>query len=205
MNYNLCLITDPFLAKGLLNSIVALAIKGGVTIVQYRNKNATTKVMVEEAFQLRKITKAKNVSLIINDRVDVALAINADGVHLGQSDMPLVVARKLLGPKKIIGVSVKTIGQAKKAVEDGADYLGVGSVFRTQTKKDAGEPLGLQTLKKIIMAVKVPVIGIGGITKENAHEVIAAGAKGVAVVSAIMGKKNPEKEARELLQVINSS
>lgn len=205
MNYSLYLITDPHLAKDSLFSIVSQAISGGVTMVQYRNKKASTKVLTEEASRLQKLTAEAGTPLIINDRVDVVLATNADGVHLGQNDMPVAIARKLLGAKKIIGVSVKTVEQAKKAVLEGADYLGVGPVFKTQTKTDAGESLGVSVIEKIVQEIDIPVVGIGGITKENASEVIRVGAKGIAVVSAIMGKQNPEKEAKELLQEVQKS
>ncbi len=204
MNYSLYLITDPLLAKGSLISTVKSAILGGVTMVQYRNKHAQTKTLIKEASMLRKITKEKRVPLIINDRVDVALAVDADGVHVGQDDMPINIARKLLGAKKIIGASVKTLKQAKQAEEEGADYLGVGSVFATKTKTDAGKPIGLERLKQIVSLVNIPVVGIGGIAKENAAEVIKAGAKGVAVASAIMGKENPQKEARELVNIVRA-
>lgn len=202
MNYSLYLITDPHLAKDSFASIVESAIYGGVTMVQYRNKEALTKQMISEASILLKITKAAGIPLIINDRIDVALAVNADGVHVGQNDMPAVLARKLIGSKRILGVSVKTVEQAKQAEKDGADYLGVGDIFGTKTKADAGKPIGLGALKEVAQSVSIPVIGIGGITKENAAEVIKAGAKGIGVVSAIMGKQNPQKEAKELLQRI---
>lgn len=205
MNYSLYLITDPHLAKNSLFSIVSQAISGGVTMVQYRNKNASTKVLTEEASRLQKLTAEAGTPLIINDRVDVALAVDADGVHLGQSDMPIAIARKLLGTKKIIGVSVKTVEQAKQAVKGGANYLGVGPIFKTQTKTDAGESLGTLIIEKIVQEIDIPVVGIGGITKENASEMIRAGAKGIAVVSAIMGKQNPEREAKELLQEVQKS
>ena len=204
MNYRLYLITDSSLAQDTLFSNVVSAIRGGVTVVQYRNKTAPIKNIIDEAKRLKKITQAANVPLLINDRVDVALAVDADGVHVGQDDMSIRRVRTLLGAKKIIGVSVKTIEQARRAEKEGADYLGVGSVFATKTKKDAGEPIGLLMLKQIANSVTIPVIGIGGITKENATDVIAAGAKGVAVISAIMGKQDTEKEARELLSIVRA-
>ena len=199
INYSLYLITDKKLAgKHRLCEIVLAAIKGGVTIIQYREKNANTAQMVNEAGEIHKITKKFHIPLIINDRIDVALAIDAEGVHVGQDDMPALLARRLIGSEKILGVSVRTVSQAKNAVLTGADYLGIGDIFGSASKPDAGEPIGLETVYEITKTVAISTVGIGGITKKNADSVIAAGADGIAVISAITGKPDPEKEAKEL-------
>lgn len=202
IDYSLYLITDSKLANYSMEQIIVKAIAGGATIVQYREKDADTQGLIRIADRLHKITKASGIPLIINDRVDIALAVDAEGVHVGQEDMPVSMARKIIGPEKILGVSVGTVTEALKAVGGGADYLGAGDIFGTTSKDDAGEPIGLKMLKKIAEAVSVPVVGIGGVTKTNAGSVMEMGADGIAVISAIISKPNPEKEARELLTII---
>ncbi len=203
IDYSLYLVTDKKLA-GItsLSAILQSAIAGGATIIQYREKNASTREMIEEANQLHEITNKAKIPLLINDRLDVFLAVDAEGIHIGQDDMPASIARKLIGDNKILGVSVKTVEQALQAVKDGADYLGVGDIFGTQSKSDAGVPIGLQPIVDIAKVVSIPIVGIGGITKDNASSVIASGADGIAVISAIIGKPNPEKEAKELKHII---
>jgi thiamine-phosphate pyrophosphorylase len=203
IDFSLYLVTDRRSAGvNSLSDVVKAAINGGVTIVQYREKNASTVEMVRFAVKLHKITKAKGIPLIINDRIDVALAVDAEGLHVGQEDMPAGNARKIIGPGKLLGVSAKTLKEASSAVKDGADYLGVGDIFGTTSKKDAGEPIGLKMLKEISDSVAIPIVGIGGITKANAGSVIESGADGIAVISAIIGRPDPEKEARELMEII---
>jgi len=202
IDYSLYVITDRKLASGSLEETVRKAIAGGATIVQYREKDAAASEMIEVAGRLHRITKAVGIPLIINDRLDVALAVDAEGVHVGQDDMNATYARKIIGDSKLLGVSVKTVKEALAAVREGADYLGVGDIFGTATKKDAGEPIGLKMLKKIADRVNIPVVGIGGITKVNAGSVMESGADGVAVISAIIGKPDPEKEARELMGIV---
>ena len=185
-------ITDSSLSRAGNLSDVKDAVAAGVKVVQYRNKHAETRQMLEEALKLKKI--CKNITLLINDRVDIALASNADGVHLGQYDMPLNVARKILGKHKIIGVTVHNLAEAKTAREEGADYLGVSPIFATGTKKDAGKPAGVGLIKKIKKHISIPVVGIGGINLENAKEVIGAGADELCAISAVVTKRNVKKE-----------
>lgn len=179
------------------------AIKGGTTVVQLREKTADTLDFYNLALKVKEITTKYNVPLIINDRVDVALAIDADGVHVGQSDMPCDVTRALIGKDKILGVSAATIDEAKKAQKDGADYIGTGAVFPTQTKDDAPS-VTKQELKEIVDSIDIPVVAIGGIKLENAHELADTGISGLSVVSAIMSSDNPKKSSEELLKIFNS-
>lgn len=202
IDYSLYVITDKKLGNGSIEEAVRKAIAGGATIVQYREKNADTAEMVRTAGCLHRITKAAGIPLIINDRLDVALAVNAEGVHVGQEDMAASTARKIIGDGKLLGVSARTVDEASAAVRDGADYLGVGDIFGTASKNDAGVPIGLKMVKKIADRVTIPVVGIGGITKVNAASVMESGADGIAVISAIIGKPDPEREARELMAII---
>jgi len=185
--------------------VVRAAIRGGATVVQLREKEASTREMVELGQALHEITREARVPLIVNDRLDVALAIDAEGVHVGQDDMPAHLARQLIGPDKILGVSASTVEEARQAEGDGADYLGVGDVYGTPTKPDAGEPIGVEGLAEIARAVSVPVVGIGGITPDNAKAVIRAGAVGVAVISAVVGASDPEAAARRLREVVEAA
>ena len=179
------------------------AIKGGVSVVQIREKTADTLDFYNLALKVKKITDQYNIPLIINDRVDVALAIDADGVHVGQSDMPCDVTRKLVGPDKIVGVSAATIDEAKKAENDGADYIGTGAVFPTTTKDDAPK-ITKKDLKEVVDSINIPVVAIGGINLENASELKDTGIKGLSVVSAIMSSEDPKKSAEKLLNIFNS-
>ncbi len=179
------------------------AIKGGTTVVQIREKTADTLDFYRLALKVKEITTKYNVPLIINDRVDIALAIDADGVHVGQSDMPCDVTRRLIGEDKILGVSAATIDEAQKAQKDGADYIGTGAVFPTKTKDDAPS-VTKQELKEIVDSIDIPVVAIGGITLENAHELVDTGISGLSVVSAIMSSDNPKKSSEELLNIFNS-
>lgn len=203
-DWRLYVITDPRYGHGdALRDRVAAAIRGGATIVQLRDKTATTRALIEQARALLTITRAAGVPLIINDRVDVALAVGADGVHLGVDDMPIADARRLLGPHAIIGGSPETPEDALRMQREGATYLGVGDVFGTPTKPDAGTPIGIAGLQRIIALVDIPVIGIGGITPANAADVIRAGASGIAVVSAVMGAEDPAAAAQTLRRIID--
>lgn len=179
------------------------AIKGGTTVVQIREKTAATLDFYNLALKVKEITTKYNVPLIINDRVDVALAVDADGVHVGQSDMPCDITRKIIGEDKILGVSAATVDEAKKAQADGADYIGSGAVFPTQTKDDA-DKVTKQELKEIVKSVDIPVVAIGGISLENAHELNDTGIAGLSVVSAIMSSDNPKKSSEELLNIFKS-
>lgn len=200
-DYSLYLVTDRTLSCGRSNlDIVEQAIAGGVTCVQLREKNCSTRKFVEEGRALKKLLEAYQVPLIINDRVDVAMAIGADGVHLGQDDIDIADARRLVGPNVIIGISVESVSDAREAAANGADYLGLSPVYATQTKTDTAPPLGLKGVRHIRREVTLPLVAIGGIKKQNCAEVMAAGADGLAVVSAIVSAPSPAKAAQELRQ-----
>lgn len=201
-DYSLYLVTDTVLCphENLLDCVEA-AIRGGVTMVQLREKEISSRAFYEEAVALKAITAKYNVPLLINDRLDIALAVHADGLHIGQSDLPADVARRLLGEDKLLGLSAGTVEEAKIAVSGGADYLGVGAVFPTDTKKDA-QNVGKSMLETIKKEVSVPVVGIGGINAENLPSLYGCGADGIAVVSAIMCSPKPEETARELKKMV---
>jgi len=197
--YELCLVTDRALAGGrAVAEIVAAAVKGGVTMVQLREKTAATRAFVEQARALQRLLAPLQVPLLINDRIDVALAARADGAHVGQRDMPIALARQLLGPKAIIGLSITARGELDGEGVALADYLGVGPIFAQATKLDATPPLGLDGLAEIRRATRKPIVAIGGIAAANAATVRAAGADGIAVVSAIMGAADPMAAAAAL-------
>ena len=185
--------------------IVESAVKGGVTCVQLRDKKAPDEELTREAKLLKPLLSRYSIPLIINDRIDVAMAVDADGIHLGQSDMPIREARKLLGGNMIIGVSAESVDDAVRAETEGADYIGVSPVFMTTTKKDIRPPLGLEGVTEIRKRVRIPLVGIGGINVENVGSVIRAGADGIAVVSAIVSAVSPEAASRELLEKIQSA
>ncbi len=206
IDLSLYVVTDAGLARGRSHlEIVRAAIAGSVTVVQYREKEATTRRMVEEAWELRALCREAGVPFIVNDRLDVALAVDADGVHVGQDDMPAFLARKLIGPERILGVSVSTVKEALQAEQDGADYISASPVFSTPTKPDAPQPTGLEGLRAIVATVRQPVVAIGGINASNAAQVIRAGAGGVAVVSAIVAAEDVESAARELRAVVEAA
>ena len=177
------------------------ACKGGVTLVQLREKNKGGREYLDKAFKVKEITDRYNVPLIIDDRVDVALACDAAGVHVGSSDIPVAVARKLMGPDKIVGATAKTVEAAMKAYEDGADYLGVGAIYPTTTKV-VTILTKVSTLKDICEAVPIPAVAIGGLNAGNMDVLEGAGMSGMAVVSAIMKAEDPKKNARELKEKI---
>ncbi len=205
VDWSVYVITDRRTAgdRSLLD-IVQAAIRGGATVVQLREKEASTRAMIELGQALLEITRAAGIPLIVNDRVDVALAIGAEGVHVGQDDMPAAMARRLIGPDRILGVSARTVEEAIQAQRDGADYLGAGDVFGTPTKPDAGAPIGVEGLARIARAVSIPVVAIGGVTPQNASAAIEAGAVGVAVISAVVGAPDPEAAARRLREVVEA-
>lgn len=183
-------------AEKFLPSVEA-ACKGGATIIQLREKNKSTREYMELAASVHEITCRYNVPLIIDDRVDVALAIGAEGVHVGQTDMPVAVARKLMGPGKIVGATTKTVPQALEAYEQGADYCGVGAIYPTTTKV-VTILTSVDTLKEIVKAVPIPVNAIGGLNKDNIHVLAGSGIAGICAVSAIQKAADPESAAREL-------
>lgn len=188
MDYSLYVCTDrDIMTTDTLEEAVELAIKGGATIIQLREKDCTSREFYELALSIKDITDAYEVPLIINDRLDIALAVHADGVHLGQSDIPVQVARNVMGPNCIVGATANTLEKAKEAWQSGADYLGVGDVFGSATKNDT-KPVELKELKKICDTVKIPVVAIGGISKKNIHLLKDTGVAGVAVISAVLGQ-----------------
>jgi thiamine-phosphate pyrophosphorylase len=196
---SLYLVTDRGLAAGRpMPDMVRAAVSGGVTCVQVREKECPAREFVRQASALMDLLRPLGVPLIVNDRVDIALAVEAHGVHLGQDDLPLRAARAILGPRRVIGISVDSVAQAVAAERDGADYLGVSPVFATPTKTDTAAPLGLAGLAAIRRAVGIPLVAIGGIGARNAAEVIRAGADGVAVVSAIVAAADPQRAAAEI-------
>jgi thiamine-phosphate pyrophosphorylase len=206
IDYSLYLVTDRGLAKGRATlEIVRAAVEGGVTCVQLREKECSTREFIEQALAVNEFLKERGVPLIINDRVDVALAVAADGVHLGQTDMPLKAARKILGDSMIIGISAESPEDAVEAERGGADYLGISPIYATPTKTDTAPPLGLEGLRAIREAVKLPLVGIGGLNRDNAAEVIRSGGTGVAVVSAIAAAGDPAAAARSLRQIIDKA
>ena len=203
LDLSLYLVTDKSDDVEKFLKTIEEAIKGGVSVVQIREKTADTLDFYNLALKVKEITEKHNVPLIINDRVDVALAVDAEGVHVGQSDMPCDVTRALVGPDKIVGVSAATIEEAQKAESDGADYIGTGAVFPTATKDDAPK-ITKKDLKEIVESISIPVVAIGGITLNNAHELNDTGIAGLSVVSAIMSSENPKKSSEELLKIFNS-
>ena len=201
IDYSIYLVTDRRTKtdEEFLN-IIEEAIKGGTTVVQLREKTASTKEFYDLALRVKEITSRYGVPLLINDRIDIALAVDSEGVHIGQDDMPAGIAREIIGEDKILGVSASTVEEAKKAEIDSADYIGSGAVFPTATKDDA-DSVSKEELKKIIDSIDIPVVAIGGITIENAHTLQASGIAGFSVVSAIMSAEDP-KEASEKLKEI---
>lgn len=199
IDYSIYLVTDEACLHGRpLLKCVEEALAAGVTLVQYRAKTADGGVLYAEACRLKKLCDKYNVPLIINDRLDIALAVCAAGVHLGQDDLPCAVARRLLGEDFIIGVSAHNPAEAVKAVSEGADYLGCGAVFGTATKHDVAK-LGLENLRAIRKAVAVPMVGIGGITADNYAEVLATGADGAAIVSGILAQDDIGSVVKKLV------
>jgi thiamine-phosphate pyrophosphorylase len=195
-------ITDSDLSKNGNLSDVRTAIESGVSVVQYRSKFDDTEHMLEEARLLKEICDGRAL-FIINDRVGIALAVDADGVHLGQGDMPHETARKLLGKDKIIGVTVHDLGEAMLAEKKGADYLGVSPVFGTATKKDAGMPCGVGLIKEIKRHCNIPITAIGGITFDNALEVIQAGADAICAISSVVTKENVKEEIKKFRKLFD--
>jgi thiamine-phosphate pyrophosphorylase len=206
IDYSLYLVTDRGLSRGRSNiEIVTAAVRGGATIVQLREKDCSTREFIEQGLAIKEFLKNHGVPLIINDRVDVAQAVNADGVHLGQTDMPLALAKKILGDAMVIGISAESLQDAIDAEKGGADYLGVSPIYATPTKTDTAPALGLEGLREIRDAVRLPLVGIGGLNTENAADVIRNGADGVAVVSAIVAADDPETAAGDLKKIITGA
>ena len=198
VDYTLYLVTDRGLLQGRsLEKAVEEAILGGVTLVQLREKDIDTRDFYNIALKIKAITSKYNVPLIINDRGDIALAVDADGVHIGQSDMEAKIVRKLIGEEKIIGVSARNLDEAMEAEKQGADYLGVGAIFGTTTKKDA-KNVSIEELKRIKSTVSIPVVAIGGISKENVSLLKDTGIEGISVISAILAEENIKEASKNL-------
>ncbi|HML33897.1 MULTISPECIES: thiamine phosphate synthase [Sporomusa] len=204
VDYSLYLVTDRDCLGGKdLVATVEQALQGGATVVQVREKNLSTLEFFQVTSRIKSITDKYGVPLIVNDRADIALAVDAAGLHIGQEDLPLAVARRLLGPDKIIGVSASTLEEALLAQEQGADYLGVGAVFPTNTKDDA-DSVSLAALKSIKEQVRIPVVAIGGINRSNVQAVMGTGIAGVAVVSAVIAAQNPYEAACDMLRLVRA-
>jgi thiamine-phosphate pyrophosphorylase len=202
-------IVDPERANGRsLAELTRLVVAGGATLIQLRDKLGSTRRMIEEARAIHAVLAGTGVPLVINDRVDVALAAGADGVHVGQDDMPAQDARRLLGPKAIIGLSIKSVAQANAAPLDAIDYAGIGGVYATTSKDNPDPPIGIAGLREVVAALRarkhgLPICGIAGIDASNAAPVIASGADGVAVISALSMKDDPEAAARQLRGIVD--
>ena len=206
MSYGLYVITDEGVSHGLGHVEIARKVaEGGADVIQLRDKARTSKDMLSIALQIREITRSSGIRFIMNDRLDLARAAGADGVHLGQEDLPIPFARRVAPKGFIIGTSVRTVEEAMIAESEGADYIALSPIFDTPTKSDAGPGKGLEVLKEIKSAVSIPVIAIGGIGKDNVRQVMDAGADGVAVISAVVGQKDIVKATAEMRSLVYSS
>lgn len=205
VDYRLYVITDRRLVGDDPAAAVEAAIQGGATLVQLREKGITTREWLQVGEAVLAVCRRYGVPLIINDRVDVALALGADGVHVGPDDMPVALARRLMGPDKLVGASAGTPEEARQAEADGADYIGIGAVYATGSKGDAGEPIGVEGFRRVKAAAPaLPAVAIAGITADNAPEVVRAGAQGVAVISAVFGAPDPREAARRLREAVDA-
>ncbi|MFC4767322.1 thiamine phosphate synthase [Effusibacillus consociatus] len=188
MDSRLYVITGKSFLKGRrLEDVIREAIDGGADCIQLREKDISSRELLEMGRLLRQITKEKAIPFIVNDRLDIALAVDADGIHLGQDDMPIEIARKLLGPDKIIGISTHGVEEAVAAELAGADYIGLGPIKATQTKLDTEPVIGIEGIREVRRHVSLPIVAIGGVKQEDAAEIVQAGANGVAVISAVIG------------------
>jgi len=183
--------------------ITRLAIAGGADTIQYRQKSGSTREMIEIARNMKRLCSEAGVTFIVNDRLDVAIAAEADGVHLGQDDFPIPMARGLLGEGRIIGGSAATLDEARKCLSEGAGYVGFGPVYPTSSKDDAGPVSGIDILKQVVEVIPLPIIAIGGVSAENIPDVMRAGAHGIAVISAVCCQDDPEEATRALYQALN--
>ncbi|HBS58509.1 MAG TPA: thiamine phosphate synthase [Firmicutes bacterium] len=204
--WGLYVITGDCWSRGRpLTEVVAQALAGGAKLIQLREKELPVRSLVAAGRRIRELTRAAGVPFIVNDRVDIALAVEADGVHIGQADLPLEAVRRMLGGQKAIGVSVHTLEEAREAEREGADYLGVGPVFATGTKADAQAPVGLALLRELKQAVRIPCVAIGGIKQDNIAEVIRTGADGAAVITAVVGAEDVRAAADRLAKLIRDT
>ncbi len=203
-SFDFYLVTDSGLsARGTIYD-VEQAVTAGCRIVQYREKEKSTRDMVREAAEIADICKGRAV-FIVNDRIDVALAVDADGVHIGQDDMPFETARRLLGPDRIIGLTTHNVDESAEAERIGADYIGLSPIFKTSTKADAGPGCGLAMVKAVREAVSLPIVAIGGLSKENTGDVIAAGADMAVAISAVVKADDVASEVRAFIDIIRSA
>jgi len=204
IDYSLYLVTDRgILGNNDLCKSIEEAIEGGVTILQLREKNLTSMEFYNIAKEVKEITTKYNIPFIINDRLHIALAVDADGIHIGPDDLPVCVARELLGPNKIIGASTCNVEEALKAEKDGATYLGVGAIYPTSTKNNTDD-VSIEDLAEIKNIVNIPIVAIGGINEKNAGNVMTAKVDGIAVVSAILGKGDIKEASKELRSIVNN-
>lgn len=205
IDFDLYLITDRKQVRNSnLLAVMEGALRGGVKAVQLREKDLSSKELYDTALGMRELTSRFGAKLFINDRIDIALAADADGVHLGGESMPVRAARKLLGKDKLIGVSCHDRASALAADEKGADFITFGPVYDTPSKARYGDPVGIAALRETAGLLRIPVIALGGVKRENAGEVISAGAHGIAVISAIIAADNPENEAAELTALLRA-
>lgn len=205
IDFNLYLITDRKQTNGRnLEFVVEEALRGGIRAVQLREKDLTSRELYELAYELRKLTARHNARLIINDRIDIALAVDADGVHLGYNSMPIYRARMILGEKRLIGVSCHNQVQAIVAQDKGADFITYGPIFYTPSKATFGEPVGIKRLSEVTGIMKIPIFALGGVKHHNVPEVMAAGPHGVAAVSAILSAEDPRVAVRNMRSLLPS-
>lgn len=197
------IIDTIFVSQEDMANVAEKILKGGATIIQLRAKDASVKNFIEMARDIKEVTDKYKATFIINDRVDICLLVDADGIHIGQEDLPLKEARKLLGEDKIIGISTHTIEEASDAEKDGADYIAFGPIYKTKTKTDTHSVQGLDKLKKISEVSNLPLVAIGGINKDNISEVMKQGATSSAVISDILNTKNIEETVRSLISTIS--
>jgi thiamine-phosphate pyrophosphorylase len=196
-------LTDRELSRGRSTlAVVEAALNGGATVIQLRDKTSSTRQLIEDGQALRELTRRRDALLIVNDRIDVALAIKADGVHVGQDDMPARIARRMIGPDRILGVSIGTSKEARAAIADGADYLGIGPIYTTRSKRDAGLPVGLNLLHELVHDHSIPLVAIGGINRANTREIVQSGATGIAVISAVVSADDITQATRDLIRAI---
>jgi thiamine-phosphate pyrophosphorylase len=203
VDFSLYLITDRSQTAGrALPAVVADALRGGLRAVQLREKDLNASELYELAGELREITRNHDARLLINDRVDVALAVGADGVHLGKAGLPVAVARRILGPGMLIGYSAHSQAEALQAQQDGADFVTLGPVYQTPSKAVYGDPLGLTAVAQAARSLSIPVFALGGVTAGSVDEILGAGIHGVALISAIIAATNPAAETEQLLRTI---
>lgn len=203
IDFNLYLIAGRCETQGRnLEYVVEEALRGGVRAVQLRDKSLTSKELYETAYELRRLTARYGAKLIINDRVDVALAVEADGVHIGVSSLPIYKVRRLLGEKKLIGVSCHNQVQAITAQEMGADFITFGPVYYTPSKAPYGDPVGIAKLDQVTGMLQIPVFALGGVNRNNCHEVMACGVRGIALISGIISADDPREAAKSLLALL---